>query len=215
MINRHNLNACISCLYTLKLGFTERCLDSRRTVLHCACVNKSLSVSMTTTPSYVYTQCLWRVCGAQHAHYWSLILLFFISRSHSAVQGQAVTVCVLFHQLHRSYGSSERWSRGVHGSAHVWKPACWTRVTIWAAKVETVLGLPGSDRGTWNSGSQRHFPLKTHTWMPQCRIVWWMIHKKSFFTFVYLHKFYNWCVFVVRFVATNIFTDCVYVPAQT
>lgn len=82
----------------------------------------------------------------------SLILMFFIIRLHSAAPAQAVTACVLFHQLHRSYGSSGTWRGGVHISAHVWKAACWTPVAIFAAKVETVLSLPGSDRGTPNSG---------------------------------------------------------------
>lgn len=75
-----------------------------------------------------------------------LILPFFISRLSSAVQLQAVTVCVLFHQLHGSYGSSERWCRGAHVPVHVWKRACWTRVTTSIAKMETVL-LHGSERG--------------------------------------------------------------------
>lgn len=58
-----------------------------------------------------------------------LTLSLLISRLHYAVQEQAVAGCVLFHQLHRSYGSSER----TPVPAYVWKSACWTRVTIWAA----------------------------------------------------------------------------------
>lgn len=89
------------------------------------------------------------------------LLFIIIRRLHSAAQVWVVTVCVLFHQLHGSYGSFERWSKGAYVPPHVWKPACWTWEAISAAKPETVLGLPGSERGIQNSC--RHFTLLLHT----------------------------------------------------
>lgn len=93
------------------------------------CVKKSCCLCLPRTRKCVHAvpvNCL-RMLNVLTNEVW--YSYFSSARLHSAVQEQAVTGCVLFHQLHRSYGSLER----VHVPAYVWKPACWTRVTIWAA----------------------------------------------------------------------------------